>query len=133
LKLKIAATWRAFRLEVSWDLHSEGVSPVPQTSGVPRPESAESDHSLPFRNDGVDTQGTVERGRPPLPVRGERENSKMSLKFEHGTQLGLEGSVSRAPMFLEAVAFLPLLSFRSCVQGDLAESDDQVVFRPGWR
>jgi len=33
----------------------------------------------------------------------------MSVKFEHCTQLGLEGSVSRAPMFLKAVAF-PLLS-----------------------
>ena len=45
----------------------------------------------------------------------------MALKFDHGTQLGLEGSVSRAPMFLEAIAFLPLLSFRSCVQGDLSQ------------
>ena len=45
----------------------------------------------------------------------------MALKFEHGTQLGLEGRVSRTPMFLKAVAFLPLLAVRSCVQSDLSQ------------
>ena len=34
---------------------------------------------------------------------------QMSVKFEHCTQLGLEGSVSRAPIILKAVAFLSLV------------------------
>jgi len=50
--------------------------------GYPALKAQRSDHSLPFRNDGVDTQGAVERGRPPLPVRGVRENPQMLLKFE---------------------------------------------------
>ena len=45
----------------------------------------------------------------------------MSLKFEAGAQLSLEGSVSRAPVVLKAVAFLPLLPFRCRVQGDLGQ------------
>ena len=45
----------------------------------------------------------------------------MALKFEHGTQLSLEGSVSRTPMFLKAVPFLPLLAIRGSVQGDLSQ------------
>jgi len=89
--------------------------------GYPALKAQRSDHSLPFRNDSVDTQGTVKRGRPPSPVRGERENPQMALKFDHGTRLGLEGSVSGTPMFLKAVAFLPLLSLRGCVQGDLSQ------------
>ena len=45
----------------------------------------------------------------------------MALKFEHGTQLSLEGSIGRTPMFLKTVPFLPLLAIRGCVQGDLSQ------------
>ena len=45
----------------------------------------------------------------------------MTLKFEHGMELSLEGSIGRTPMLFKAVPFLPLLASRGCVQGDLSQ------------
>jgi len=45
----------------------------------------------------------------------------MALKFEHGTQLSLEGSIGRTPMVLKAVPFLQLLAIRGGFQGDLSQ------------
>jgi len=45
----------------------------------------------------------------------------MTLKFEHGMELSLEGSIGRTPMLFKAVPFFPFLASRGCVQGDLSQ------------
>jgi hypothetical protein len=68
-------------------------------------------------------------------MRWKGENTQVALKLEHRQQLGLKGSVSGAPVFLETVALLPFLAVRSSIYSDLSQVGKLLFssFGSGWR